>query len=213
MKIDPEAAPSSRPYRQRARAEAADATARRIVAAFSDCMRHQWFDEITLDEVARRAEVTPRTLIRRFGSKEGLLAAFVDDFVPSVRITREGRPGEVARAVTQIVGVYEEWGDSVIRNIAQEDRHPVLRRLLDQGRQNHRAITAQVFSPWLDRVADPERPALLDALVLATDVYAWKLLRRDMGRSAEETVLVMRRLVDAVLAQAPAAASEPGDPT
>jgi AcrR family transcriptional regulator len=213
MKIAPDRLSSARPYRQRARAEAADETARRIVAAFGDAMRHHWFDEITLDDVARRAGVTPRTIIRRFGSKEGLLAAFVDDFVPSVRISREASPGEAPLAVAQIAAIYEDWGDSIIRNLAQEERHPALKRLLDQGRENHRAITSRVFSPWLDRIAGEHRTALLDALVLATDVYAWKLLRRDMGRSAEETLLLMRRLVDAVLAQVPARASDPGDPT
>jgi hypothetical protein len=35
--------------------------------------------------------------------------------------------------------------------------------------------------------------------VIATDVYTWKLLRRDMGRSAQQTRLVMRALVAAAL--------------
>jgi AcrR family transcriptional regulator len=211
MNTDRDHPAPQRPYRQRARAAAAEATARRILDVFGACMRDQWFDEITLEDVARQAGVTMRTVIRRFGGKEGLLQAFVEDFVPSVRLSREGRPGDVPGAVAQVAAIYEAWGDSVIRNLAQEERHPALKPLLDLGRENHRAITAEVFAPWLDRVAAPDRTAMLDALVLATDVYAWKLVRRDMGRSAEATALLMRRLVDAVLAQAPPPASASGD--
>jgi AcrR family transcriptional regulator len=211
MKIASDDLVPQRPYHQRARAVATEATARRILEVFGAFMRETWFDEITLEDVARQAGVTVRTVIRRFGGKEGLLEAFVDDFVPSVRISREARPGDVAGAIAQVAAIYEEWGDSVIRNLAQEERHPALGRLLDLGRENHRAITAQVFSPWLDRLAVPDRTATLDALVLATDVYAWKLVRRDMGRTPEDTACLMRRLVDAVLAQVPPDASVPGD--
>ncbi len=200
-----------RPYRQRARALAVEATRRRIVDVFAACMRVQWYDEIKLEQVAGQAHVTVRTIIRRFGSKEGLLQAFVDDFVSTVRVSRDGHAGDVDGAVRHIAGIYEEWGDSVIRNLAQEERHPALRRWLDLGRENHRAVTAQVFAPWLDAVAPDERTALLDALVLATDVYAWKLVRRDMGRTPEDTHRLMRRLVDAVLVQASSHASVTGD--
>ncbi len=201
MKIDAPPSPA-RPYRQAARAEAAEATARRILAAFSDCMRSQWFDEITLDEVASRAGVTVRTVIRRYHGKEGLLKGFVDDFVHSANITRETPPGDIDAAVGRIAALYEDWGDSVIRNLAEEPRHPALKPLLDLGRSEHRAITAQAYAPWLERLAEPDRRRVLDALVVATDVYTWKLMRRDMGRSREETMILLRRLVDAVLAQA-----------
>lgn len=198
----------ARSYRQTARADAARETGRQILQAFSDCMRDQWFDEVTLEEVARRAGVNVRTVIRRYGGKDGLLEAFVADFVPSVAIDRDTPPGDVAAAVERLSEIYEEWGDSVIRNLAQEPRHPALRRLLDLGRKRHRALTALTYAPWLDRLNEPERRRTLDALVAATDVYVWKLARRDMGRSRKDTAAILRALVDAVLAQASSRASE-----
>src|ERR1700742_4822828 len=134
MKIERPPAPT-RIYRQTARAEAAEATALRIIEAFNACMRSQWFDEITLEEVARLAGVTVRTVIRRYGSKDGLLKAFVEDFVPSVGLSRDTPPGNVAAAIARLVDVYEAWGDSVIRNLAQEQRHPALKPLLALGRR------------------------------------------------------------------------------
>ena len=209
MEID-DRPPNRRAYRQSARAEAAEATARRVIEAFSDCMRNRWFDELTLEEIAGRAGVTARTVIRRFGGKEGLLAAFAEDFIPAVGVSRDAAPGDVDAAVEGIVAVYENWGDSVIRNLAQEERHPALKPLLDRGRAAHRAITAETFATWLEPLAEPDRRRTLDALVAATDVYAWKLVRRDIGRSREETATLLRRLVDAVLAQASALASASG---
>jgi AcrR family transcriptional regulator len=203
----------ARPYRQTARAAAAEATARHILETFNGCMRSQWFDEVTLDEVARRAGVNVRTVIRRYGSKEGLLKCFAEDFVPTVAVERETPPGDIAAAVGRLVEVYETWGDSVIRNLAQEPRHPALKPLMDLGRGRHRAITAQTYAPWLERLAEPERQRTLDALVAATDVYVWKLVRRDMGRSREETSALLQQLVGAVLAQAAALAANPRNPS
>ena len=40
-----------------------------------------------------------------------------------------------------------------------------------------------------------------DALVIVTDVYTWKLLRRDMGRSAAATQATLEQLMDGVTAQ------------
>lgn len=165
-------------------------------------MREQWFDEITLEAVAEQAGVTVRTIIRRFGGKEGLLEAFVDDFIPSIATDRSAAVGDIATAIDRLTGMYEVWGDSVIRNLAQEPRHPALKRLLDQGRQRHRAITEATYAPWLDRLAATDRTRLIDALVAATDVYTWKLTRRDMGRSMTETSRIMRTLVDGILAEA-----------
>ena len=194
--------PRARPYRQAARAVAAEATARRIVDAFSDCMQQQWFDEITLEEVARRAGVTVRTVIRRFGGKEGLLQSFIEAFVPQADRRRDSTPGDVAAAVGRVLDLYEEWGDLFVRNLAQEPRHPALKPMLDVGRREHRRTTAAAYAPWLDRLTAAERRRTLDALVAATDIYLWHLLRRDMGRSRAEVEGILRLLVDGALAQA-----------
>ena len=203
----------SRPYRQTGRAEAAEETARHVLDAFSDKMRTQWFDEVTLEEVAERAGVHVRTVIRRFGSKEGLLEAFVDHFVSSIAIDRATPPGDVAAAIDRLMDIYETWGDSVIRNLAQEPRHPPLKRLLDLGRERHRAITAATYAPWLDRLTPPERSRTLDALIAATDVYVWKLTRRDMAHSRAKAARILRTLVDSVLAHASSLASKGSAPS
>jgi hypothetical protein len=65
----------------------------------------------------------------------------------------------------------------------------------------HRAWVEEVFAPFLDGTHDAD--ALVDLLVVATDVYAWKLLRRDRGLSRSSTEARLKQLVGAVLAHLP----------
>jgi hypothetical protein len=107
----------------------------------------------------------------------------------------------VEGALDRLLVVYEEIGDSVIRNLAQEPLHAELRPLLEMGRTEHRNITEATFARWLDPLGTIERRRVLDSLVIATDIYIWKLLRRDMGRTVPETRQVMLGLINGVLAR------------
>ncbi len=188
-----------RQYRQTARAEAAELTRRTIAEAFVDCWREQSFDDITLDEVARRAGVSVRTVIRQFGAKEGLISGFIAYRSPDVEQRRTVSPGDIDHAIERLFENYEADGDATVRALAQEQRHPALRPIIDQGRRGHRTIAAANFAPWLQPLAAPQQTRALDALVIVTDVYTWKLLRRDMGRPEAEARSTMRALVEAVL--------------
>jgi predicted acylesterase/phospholipase RssA len=53
---------------------------------------------------------------------------------------------------------------------------------------------------WVHDAFEPHDESTLDLLVVATDVYTWKLLRLDRGHSRAVTERRMRALVDAVLA-------------
>ena len=191
----------TRVYRQGARAVAAEATVQRVIDALIECNRDRGFDEITLAEIAERAGVTKQTIIRRFRNKEGLLAAFSKVVPGQIRKTREVPPGDVPGAVERVFEVYEAMGDAVIRNLAHESRFAALRALIERGRSEHREITAAIFAPFLNHLRKPQRQRAVDALVIATDVYTWKLLRRDMKRSRPEAMSVMEALVRGVLAQ------------
>src|SRR5277367_5466721 len=69
---------AKRPYRQKARAAAAESLRQRVVKAFHDLLLSRWIDEITLDEVAVSVGTTRQTVIRLFGGKDGLLQAVMD---------------------------------------------------------------------------------------------------------------------------------------
>lgn len=199
-----------RQYRQTARAAAAEMTALRIAEAFLACISNRWFDEVTLEEVAERAGVTVRTVMRRFGSKEGLACDFVNYISPQIFATRQSQPGDVSGTIAVVIASWEEIGDGYFRILAQEQRQPALRNSLDAGRRGHRQCTAEAFAPWLDALQGDERRRLLDALVIATDVYVWKQLRRDMGLSVKATKAAMLNLVTAILGQSSLPATRQG---
>lgn len=193
----------TRTYRQGARARAAAATGRRILEAFLLLMRDRWLEDITLEEVAREAEVTVQTVIRRFGGKDGLIDAASGHLHDEVTARRVTPRGGVEQAVRVLVLDYELTGDLVIRLLAQEPRHAALSRLLAVGRRSHRQWTAHVFAPWLDPLPAEEREHRLAGLVAAFDVYTWKLLRRDMGLEPPQVGRVMREMAAGLVGEAP----------
>ncbi len=184
---------AKREYRQSARAEAAEATARRIGEAFARRLETSWFDEIRLEDVAADAGVSVPTIVRRFGGKEGLLEATYKGLGDEIEDVRKVAPGDVEAAVRAVAADYERTGDLVIRTLAQEDRYGAFRFATDLGRKSHRQWVAQAFAPQLERASDAE--ATLDRLVIATDVYVWKLMRRDMGRPLSTYKKTVVRLI------------------
>jgi len=179
-----------------ARADAAEATGERILDSAVELFWERPTDQIPLDEVASRAGVSVQTVIRRFGSKDGLLAAAVEREAARVGAQRDLAPtGDVAAAVNVLVDHYEELGDRVLRLLAEEDRIPGLREIADRGRLYHRQWCARVFAEALVRLDPRNRKRRLSQLVAICDVYVWKLLRRDAGLSRDQTQLALVELL------------------
>jgi AcrR family transcriptional regulator len=192
---------STRRYSQRARAQSAEATRQRIVDAFLTRLMKQWYDKITLDRVAEDAGVTVQTVVRRFGGKEGLLADAVSTMGRQVKARRATPPGDVERLVKHLIEDYEQTGDAVIRLLALEPRHAALKEFLDVGRRWHRDWVAGLFADELARLGPTPRKLALDALVITTDVYTWKILRRDMARSVAAAETTMTCMIRATIAE------------
>jgi AcrR family transcriptional regulator len=188
-----------RPYRMSARADATRATAARILDAALEVFWERPTHQISLEDVARRAGVTKQTVLRRFGSKSGLLAAAGERSFERVRAERDiVTPGDTAGAARALVAHYERLGDGVLRLLAEETREPALRPLVDRGRAYHVDWCARAFEPALRELRGAARERRLAQLVVVTDVYTWKLLRRDRGLSRRQTETAMRELVEAL---------------
>jgi len=203
MKTRTELHDERRPYRQTARAATAEATALRIVEAFRRRLERLWFEDIRLEDVAQDAGVTVQTIIRRFGGKEGLLDPTIDAIERDVMSARHGPPGDAAAAVRAVILDYEADGEVYMRALSQEDRYPAMRRMTDAGRAGHRGWVERVFAPELAGLPPDIARRCVDGLVVATDVYVWKLIRRDMGRSVAELEDHMLRLIQAALSISP----------
>ena len=196
MKNERSAIPQKRPYRMSARAEAAAETGRRILEAVIELHRERFFDQVSLEDIAERAGVTVQTVLRRFGSKERLVEAAAEEANRQVTHQRYEAPsGDIEGAVNNLVEHYEEWGDSALRLLAQEERVPAFRSITDAGRALHYEWVERTFGPLIAERTGEERWRLLAELIAICDVYFWKLLRRDLGLSREQTELAIRETI------------------
>jgi hypothetical protein len=109
-------------------------------------------------------------------------------------------PGDIDGAIAGLFDHYEEVGDIVIRNLADED-DPAVQPAISIGRIKHRQWVEQHFAPQLTQHEASERDMLVDALVCACDVYVWKLLRRDIGRSRADAERTMAWTVKTLLGE------------
>jgi AcrR family transcriptional regulator len=189
--------PGPRPYRMRARAEAAAATRDRIIRAVLQLHLERFHDQITLEDIAGRAGVTVQTVLRQFGSRDRLVTAAAEVATREVIAQRTAAPvGDVAGAVENLLEHYDEWGRSALRLVAQEERYPQLRVIADGGRAAHRAWVERTFGPFLAETPDPQ---LLAKLIALTDVFTWKLLRLDLGLDRTETASALTSMITAVI--------------
>ncbi len=177
----------ARSYQQTARAEATQQTRRNIANAVVELWRRKELDQITLDEIAEEAGTTRQTLLRHFGSKDGLVDALIVEGTAIEEHRSQAAPGDVAGALTILLEHYERDGDAVLRGLGLENRSEAASKVIAHGRRVHRKWCEHVFGPFLPTPRRKDYQARVDAFVAATDIYLWKLLRRDLGRSVKQT--------------------------
>ena len=187
----------TRSYTMRARAESTTRTRERILDAVIALSEERLSVEIILADVAARAGVTVQTVLRHFGSRQGLFEQAQARRVARVRAERTTPVGDPASAVRTIVAFYDRLGEWSLRLQAQEHSDELSRQTVELGRRVHREWVEEVFAPQL--VGRRDRKELVDMLVVATDLLTWKILRRDGGMDRSTTCRRMLRLVRAVL--------------
>jgi AcrR family transcriptional regulator len=182
-----------RSYRMVARAEAAAATRERILDAAWARFSQDPYERVRVADVAADAGVSEPTLYSSFGSKDQLfVAAWVRAIGPEGERRNQARVGDVRGAVRVLYDSYEAQGDASLRILAEEDRILAIREMTDAGRAWHRAWVERTFAPLLAGGRGAPRERRLVALVIATDILVWKLLRREMGldRATAERIVI-----------------------
>ncbi len=185
---------TTRTYTMTARAQAVEDTRTRIREALFELGTRRVFSDISLEDVAQEAGVSVQTVLRHFGSRAALIESNIEYAIDRVAQERVAPDGDLDTALAVLVDHYELRGDTVLLMLGQEETDEQVRRLTENGRRMHRDWARSTFAAV---VAD--REDLLDLLVVATDVYTWKLLRRDRGYSRATTEQRMKALVRAVI--------------
>jgi AcrR family transcriptional regulator len=185
-----------RTYNNSHRSRLAAETTERIAETTELLLAGRPIGEVTLQAIADGAGVTVQTVLRHHGSRDGCLDAVWERLLARIDSQR-GRtpPGDVDAALAALLEHYETEGRLILNLLAQEETDLIVRSAVQQGRDYHRAWVERVLAP---RITSADREAV-DALVAATDLYVWKLLRLDLGRSRKATFQVLRRLVHSTL--------------
>ncbi|MCU0274512.1 MAG: hypothetical protein MUE34_14865 [Acidimicrobiales bacterium] len=145
-----------------------------------------------------------QTVLRAFNSRNGLIYAAIGTFRATQGPTElehvEIEPfASLADAVRSLFEDYESIGDRVVRMLAEEHRVEGFAEVAAVGREMHRRWVVSAFGPRLPARKGRGRDEVVTALVAATDVSVWKLLRRDLhlDRAAAERIVL--RLVQGAL--------------
>ena len=191
-----------RVYRQGIRAELAAQTAEQILDAAQQLVGELWLDELTLEHIAEPAGVTVKTIMRRFGSRDGVIQAMIDRFDEQLMKPRLPlpTPGDVSGAIAILVDYMEEWAEFALRLISQQMRYDFMDRIVKRGLQDHRRWVAAALKPRLHAFSSAEREQVILELVHNMGGQTWKFFRRDLGYSRRRTEKAMQDLVNAILA-------------
>ncbi len=187
---------ATRSYSQVHRAAATERTRRDLIDAIQAMFGDEGVFDPPLDAVAERAGVSTRTLLRHFGSKEGLVEAAIADAQASVEASRAAVPGDTEAAIRLLIDHYEETGEQTMRLLAEAERYPVVKRVTDDGKAMHLRWVEEVFAPDLEGLTPAKRRALAARLATVTDLYLWELLRRRYGMTRKQTEDAIRDLVE-----------------
>ena len=188
-----------RPYQMTARADAVATTKERIVEAATALFLEHAYEDVTLAAIASASGVSHQTVLNHFESKEGVVLGVAEALKGRTTTARHAAtPGDVAGAVRALVGEYEWMGDANVRWAVSADRFEGLGAILDDARAGHQAWLEAMFGDQMPATPAARRRAVL-ALHAATDVYTWKLLRRDLGLSRRETEKTIADLVVGIL--------------
>ena len=204
---------TTRTYTMRARAEQAEQTRLRIIRATVALGGERPLAACTLPAIAERAEVSVQTVLRIFGSRDSLLREVAERTSAEVVAERTADPDDVPGSIAAVVDHYERRGDTVLLLLGQEAWEPYAAQVTAVGKRLHRDWVAAVFARSLYPLPEARRAAATDLLVAATDVFVWKLWRRDLRRSRDETMERMLELAASVTSRldrdAPASSVQP----
>jgi AcrR family transcriptional regulator len=190
---------STRTYTKVARAAAEDLTRTALLDSAQEAFFSRHWDQVSLEAIAAEAGVTKQTLLRHFGSKDGLLEQAYSRGFEEVREQRLATPpNDIVAAIDNLIDHYEQVGERAMKIGAL----PANRQLAAFGaraRQLHYDWVDHAFGLWLETARGRERERLRAALIVTCDVQAWWILAHDLALSRREVratlILTIRRLL------------------
>jgi AcrR family transcriptional regulator len=178
-------------------------TRRKIIAA-AKAMITETSTAPTVVAVAKRADVSVRSVFQHFGDVESLFVTVVDSVRDDLVVpppTPSNRPLD-ARIPLVVENLAQVFDKIVPLRVAagQFVNHPALTERAKVSTQELREATLEAFGPEFAALSEQAKEELLDAIGAALSLEAWIVLRRRDGLSFERATAVWRRTLEALLA-------------
>jgi|tagenome__1003787_1003787.scaffolds.fasta_scaffold20034672_2 TetR/AcrR family transcriptional regulator of autoinduction and epiphytic fitness len=163
----------------------------------------------TVEEIAARAGVAPRTVFQHYADREALFAAVsahreaqLQDLMGTIDPAAP-LDQRIAEMVAQRARVFE-WIAAVRRGaLLMEPFSESVHAWLEAFRAGKRAELARVFATEIEQRAEPERAALVAALGAAGSWSAWDSLRTHQRLDAEQASAALALMLRSLLARCP----------
>jgi AcrR family transcriptional regulator len=178
-------------------------TRRKIIAA-AKAMIAETSTAPTVVAVAKRADVSVRSVFQHFGDVESLFVTVVDSVRNDLIMpppTPSDRP--LSARITSVVENLAQVFDKIVPlrvAAGQFVNHPALTERAKISKQELREATLEAFAPEFAALAPEAQEELLDAIGAALSLEAWIVLRRRDGLSFERATAVWRLTLTALLA-------------
>jgi AcrR family transcriptional regulator len=190
---------TGRGYTKVARAEAEERTRTALLDAADEAFLSGPWEQVSLEAIAGAAGVAKQTLLRHFGSKDGLLEKTLLRAIAEVEEQRLGAPtNDIAGAVENLLDHYETRGGRAMRSSNLSGEGP-LADLGRRARELHYDWVDHAFGTWLAAAKPAQRGRLRAALIAVCDVQSWWILSHDLGLTRAEVrgtlILTIRRLL------------------
>src|SRR5882757_2981239 len=157
----------------------------------------------TVVGVARRADVSVRSVFQHFHDVESLFVTVTDSIRADLVVPEmpsASRP--LSARIESIVAAFAELFDKVVPLRVASGQfvdHPVLLERSQTARNELREATFEVFAPEFAALSEQAREELADAIGAALSLDAWIVLRRRDGLSLERAKSVWNLTLTALL--------------
>lgn len=183
-------------------------TRRKIITA-AKAMISETSTAPTVVAVAKRADVSVRSVFQHFGDVESLFVTVVDSVrgdivVPQPLSSSRPLAARIASVVENLAQIFDRIVPLRVA-AGQFANHPALIERSLTSKNELRQATFEVFAPEFAMLGEQAREELADAIGAALSLDAWIVLRRRDGMSFERATAVWRRTLTSLLSYGSAA--------
>ena len=168
------------------RADQVNLTRERIIEAFVDQVAGSGFDDFSIERVARRAGVSPRTIYHHFPRRDDLLDAVNQRLTSRFGMEEISEPLETEDLLRLVERVFRRFDDHEPLIRAQLISR-VGRTLRDRGRSKRLGVIQKIVDAAAPHASAAERKRAAAVVHYLTSSETWRALKDEAGLDGAES--------------------------